>query len=109
MGQEEVPSMSRCLSLYLKLTTNCVPLSRLKGEREIFYEEMCFVLSLKFVLYLLLCSWLGSIQHEIEKRIYKVRSICSLSDWENKIDLEIRETELIEKLLYIYIYIYIYI
>ena len=30
MGQEEFPSLSICLSIYLKLTTNCVPLLRIK-------------------------------------------------------------------------------
>ena len=46
------------LHLSLKLTTNCVPLSRIKSERYIFLKK-CFVRSLKFVYYLWLYSWLG--------------------------------------------------
>ena len=38
MGQEEVPSLSICLSIYLKLTTNCGPLLRIKYIY--FYKEV---------------------------------------------------------------------
>ena len=58
MGQEEVPSLSICLSISLKLTTNCVPLSRMKWEIYIFYKEVCFS-SFDEVRSLSLCSRLG--------------------------------------------------
>ena len=35
------------------------PFENKMREREIFYKEVCFVRSLKFVHYLWLCSWLG--------------------------------------------------
>ena len=45
--------------LSLKLTTNCVPLSRIKWERYIFMKTCISFRSLKFVHYLSLCSCLG--------------------------------------------------
>ena len=52
--------LSEYMSLYLslKLITNCGPLSRIKLIEIYFYQEVCFVRSLKFVHYHWLCSWL---------------------------------------------------
>ena len=47
------------LHLSLKLTTNCVPLSRIKWERYIFIKKYVSFRSLKFVPDLWWCSWLG--------------------------------------------------
>ena len=47
------------LHLSLKLTTNCVPLSRIKWERYIFIKKCVSFPSLKLVHYRWLCSWLG--------------------------------------------------
>ena len=59
MGQEEV-LLSEYMSLHLslKLTSNCVPLPRIKWEIY-FYKEVYFVHPLKFVRYLWSSSWLG--------------------------------------------------
>ena len=53
-------SLSEYMSLHLslKLTTNCVPLLRMKWERYFFYKEVCFVSFIE-VRSLSLCSWLG--------------------------------------------------
>ena len=52
-------SLSEYISLHLSLKfTNCASLLTIKWEIY-FYKEVCFVLSLKFVHYLWLCSWLG--------------------------------------------------
>ena len=77
------------LHLSLKFTTNCVPLSKIKWDIYIFYKEVCFVCSLKFVRYLWLCSCLGlwevynswyAIKHQPRKTVLSQNLIlCSLS------------------------------
>ena len=63
MGQEEVPSMSIRLSI-CQLTTNCMPLSRIKWEIYS-YKEECFV---SFIdvrsLFFIVLGWIyETIQH----------------------------------------------
>ena len=52
--EEEVPSLSVCLSTHLSYTTEISTLSRIKCERYIFIKCV-FVRSLKFVNYVWLC------------------------------------------------------
>ena len=46
------------VSLSISQIYNCVPLSRIKCERYIFYK-VCFVSSIEVRVYVWLCSWLG--------------------------------------------------
>ena len=66
------------LHLSLRLTTNCVPLSRIKWERYIFYKEVCFVSLIEFrslSLILFLVGSMKSIQH-----IYLSSSLVNLKN-----------------------------